>query len=278
MTKLTNDQKRQIIEAVNLHKAAKDWGNAQLSRETGINEGTISQMLSGKTDGTDRNWLLLKKVANPEGIEGLFQTKDFESVLRVCNMAIQHKMMLGLTGNTGMGKSTALTAFSKRKNVHYYYVDRTLTPRVFLKDLLRKMGVPYDGSLNDMLNQAAEELNTQIDPLVILDECGKLSDKMIGIIHSLRDKTIFNCGFVLAGMPDFQNMLIKLKNKGVTGYGEFYRRINDWHHLSGLTSEEIVFVLNKHGITGKEDQREYRRLTQFGDLMNAINKYKLNSL
>jgi DNA transposition AAA+ family ATPase len=181
--------------------------------------------------------------------------------------------MIGLIGDTGMGKSTTLKAASMRANTYYCYIDPTLTPKVFLKGLLRDMGISFDGSLNAMLNRAADELNMLNAPLLLLDECGKLSDAMVLMLHSLRDKTILNCGMVLAGMPNFKNRLIGHVNRGKTGYSEFFRRINMWHELKGLAASEITYVLNANGITDKEAQRDFRRLNRFGDLMNEILLY-----
>lgn len=89
-------------------------------------------------------------------------------------------------------------------------------------------------------------------------------------MHSLRDKTNRNCGIVLAGMPYFQDNLVKKKEKGIEGYGEFYRRINFWHTLEGLTRNEVEQVCKQHGITDENRIRELRANKRFGDLVNAI--------
>ena len=183
--------------------------------------------------------------------------------------------MIGLTGDTGMGKTTALKAFGLKQNVFYYYIDRTVNPRVFLERLLVDMGISFCGRLNDLQYKVVEELNTLQEPLLIIDESGKLGNKMIMLLHSLRDLTKDNCGIVLAGMPDFKNALIKNVNAGVTGYAEFFRRINIWHSLNGLSYDEIKMVLESNGITDKEAQRDYKRLNRFGDLMNEIMLQKL---
>ena len=205
----------------------------------------------------------------------LYNTRDYETVINACNAARSVKYMLGVTADTGMGKTTALQAYALRPNVFYYYLDSTVTPSIFLKDMLRIMGVKFEGTLNAMLNKIADELNTLAAPLVILDECGKMSARMMLLVHSMRDRTINNAGFVLAGMPDFKNSLIRCVERGKTGYGEFHRRINVWSELEGLSVEEINTVLADNGITDKNEQREFRKYRRFGDLMNEIKLYKL---
>jgi len=272
---MTNLQKENTQTAIAAYCTAKDISKRELATRIGVSPATISNMVNGKWDNIDnRLWKQVWNYVNPEHLNGLFQTSDCNSVFDLCNNAVKNKYMIGLIGNTGMGKTTALTAYAKRKNVFYYYIDGTVTPKIFLKDMLREMGVQFEGSLNAMLARIADELNTLNEPLVILDECAKLSDKMMLALHSLRDKTMQNCGLVLGGMPDFKNNLIKHANKGTTGYAEFLRRINIWHELKGLSTAEIVYILEANGITDKDTQREYRKLNRFGDLMNEINLYK----
>ncbi len=272
---MTNLQKEQTVQAIAAYTKAKDITKSELARIIGVSAATISNIANGKWDNIDdKLWRKVWNQVSPEHLAGLFQTGDCSSVFELCQNATENRRMIGLVGNTGMGKTTSLTAFANRRNVYYYYIDGTVSPRVFLKDLLRIMGVQFEGNLNAMLARIAEELNTMEQPLVILDECAKLSDKMILILHSLRDKTMQNCGYVLAGMPDFKNGLIKHVNRGTTGYAEFFRRINMWHELKGLSSSEILHILEQHGITEKEEQRDFKKLTRFGDLMNEINLYQ----
>jgi DNA transposition AAA+ family ATPase len=268
---MTNLQKEQTQAGIKKYLEDKDTSQNQLAYKLGISAATISHMLGGKWASiADEKWRKVWNYVNPEHLDGLFSTTDFNSVVTLCTNALKRKQMCGLSGDTGMGKTTALKAVAKGSNVHYYYVDGTVTPRVFLKDLLQEMGVPFAGGLNAMLSRIADELNTQADPLLIIDESAKLSDKMILIIHSLRDKTAGNCGIVLAGMPDFRNNLIKQVNRGTTGYAEFYRRINIWHEMNGLSGAEITAILDSYNITGKDAQREFKNLRKFGDLVNQI--------
>lgn len=250
-----------------------------LKNEAQISTALISNIFNGKWDNiSDSVWVRVWNIVNPERMAGLVETADFKGCLTLFNRVIKGKMMAGLLGDTGMGKTTFLSTVSMRENVFYFYIDSTVTPKVFLKSLLGKMNVNFEGTLNDMLSAAATELNGLINPVLLIDESAKLSDKMMLILHSLRDRTRNNCSMILAGMPDFKNKLIKFTNKGTTGYSEFFRRIEIWHEMRGLNPTDIKYILEANDITDAATQTDFRNCRRFGDLMNAIRLYKESTI
>ncbi len=277
MAKLTNEFKLQVQTAIAPYLKVKSITQKELATMLEISDAVISNIKNSKWESIeDKVWRKVWNLVNPENAGGLYNTRDYETIVNACNAARSVKYMVGITADTGMGKTTCLSAYAMRPNVFYYYLDGTVTPRIFLKDMLRIMGVKFEGTLNAMLNRIAEELNTIANPIVMVDECGKMSAKMMLLLHSLRDKTIGNAGFVLAGMPSWQSDLCRAVDRGKSGYGEFHRRINIWVTLDGLTWDEIKTVLTDNGITG-EEQKEFRKFTRFGDLMNEIKLYKLTA-
>ena len=129
--------------------------------------------------------------------------------------------------------------------------------------------------MNEMINRAADELNRLDNPLLIIDEAGKLNHTMILYLHVLRDKVRNNCGIVLAGMPYFKTNLQHYADREKEGYAEFLRRINIWQAFGGLSGKEIEEICCKNGITAPEKIRELKRKRRFGDLMNEIYLYKI---
>ncbi len=209
-------------------------------------------------------------------MQQVFETNDFSSVVTLCNRARRDNLMVGITADTGMGKTTALETYSKRKNVYYVVYDKTMKPKNFFIALLKQMGFDFEGTIHQMVNRIADELNAQSNPLIIVDEAGKINHTMILYLHVLRDKTIKNCGIVLAGMPYFKSNLIKFSNKEKEGYAEFFRRVNIWHTLTGLTKKETLLILDANGITDAETQKQLCYKKRFADLMNEI--YLLHSI
>ena len=212
----------------------------------------------------------MAKVEEKTMTNEIFETSDFSSTVTLCNNAKQNRLMVGIIADTGMGKTTTLELYSKRKNVYYVCYDKTMKPKHFFIALLREMGIDFEGTIHQMVNRIADELNNQQSPLVIIDEAGKITHTMILYLHVLRDKTIKNCGIVLAGMPYFKNNLIKFSNKEKEGYAEFFRRVNLWQVLTGLTRNEILLILEANGITDENTMKQLQYKKRFGDLMNEI--------
>lgn len=265
-------EKEQIKEACKSYIASKGLSQNKLATQIGISAGTISQILNGNWhDIKEEMWRKVwNKVSSVQTISDVFETTDFKACTNACDAAKKHHLMVGIIGDTGMGKTTTLEAYAQRKNVFYVVYDKTMKPKQFFIALLREMGISFEGSINEMVNRIADELNTISNPLLIIDEAGKIIQTMILYLHVLRDKTHKNCGIVLGGMPYFKSNLIKFSNKEKEGYAEFYRRINIWHSLKGLSRSEIMHICKESGIEDEETIKEMQGRKKFGELYNAI--------
>lgn len=243
-------EKEQIRNAINSYCIAKKVSKNEFATQVGVSSATLSNIENGKWDSIDEK--LWRKVWNKVGkdnLKKLISTNDLSTCFKACQASQDGHLMIGLTADTGMGKTTSLTAYSLRENVFYLVYEKSMAPKHFFIALLREMGIAFEGNINAMINRIASELNTIEKPLLIIDESGKLTHTMILYLHVLRDKTIENCGFVLAGMPYFRNNLTKFSNKQKEGYAEFLRRINMWQELKGLSRSEIAEICTIYKIT-----------------------------
>ena len=271
-------QKETIKQAINDYCSLKGISKNELANQIQVSSATLSKIANDNWESIDEK--LWRKIWNKVVINNtpdLLETTDFKACFTTCENAKKHHFMIGLIGDTGMGKTTALTTFALRKNVFYVAYDKTMKPKQFFIALLREMGIAFDGSINEMVNRIADELNTMANPLIIIDEAGKIVHTMILYLHVLRDKTLKNCGIVLGGMPYFKSNLIKFSNKEKEGYAEFFRRINIWHSLNGLSRKEVEDVCSINGITDKETLREMQTKKKFGELYNAILLLKIQN-
>ncbi len=269
-------EKTEIKGAINAYCKLKSISKNELATQLDISATTLSNIENENWKNIDqRMWQRIwNKVGRINQLE-LFTTKDYTATQNACHFARNNALMVGLIADTGMGKTTALLSYSHRKNTFYIKFDKTMRPRQFFAALLKEMGIAFEGNINEMVNRIADELNVMDNPLVIIDEAGKITHTMILYLQDLKDNTHLNCGYVLAGMPYFKSNLIKLSNKQKEGYAEFYRRINLWQTLEGLTRDEIKAICNQYGVTNTEQQRNFYHKKRFGDLVNALILQKL---
>lgn len=264
-------EKGEIKKTVNQYCKEKGISMCQFALKTGVSDAALSNLNNERWDKISEGTLLsLWNFCKINMVDDLYPTADFVSAFKMCNIARKHHFMIGLIADTGMGKTTALTAYGRQKNVFYVCYEKAMNPRQFFLALLRELGYPFEANLNEMISRAANELNKLENPLLIIDEAGKLNQTMLEYLHVLRDKIKNNCGVILAGMPYFRNNLLKMAAKEKEGIPEFLRRINLWHSFLGLQPKEIEDICRKNGIDDPNRIKELKRKKRFGDLMNEI--------
>ena len=148
-----------------------------------------------------------------------------------------------LTGEAGVGKSTAIRAFLARLDDRTYnvcYVGNTDSTRSVLRQLAWSLGmrmVHLQGDLKDEVHQRIWTLWTEHAKrtILVVDEAQAFGSKALG---ELRLLTNFNCdadsplGLLLAGAPSLRAEMKQLPNKALD------ERIMIRHHLAGLSAIE----------------------------------------
>lgn len=268
--------KSEIKNAIGKYCGEKGISRKELSTRIGVSNATLSNIENDKWDNIDdKMWTKIWNYIRPMNIPKLYNTSDYETANALCASAQDHNMMVGLVADTGMGKTTALLDYARRENVFYIYYDANMRPNHFYHELGKQLGYDYDATMYNMVNRACDVLNSLHKPLIIIDEAGKLTDPMLLSLHTLRDKTIQNCGIVLGGMPYFKNNLIKKTNKQKVGISEFLRRVQVWNELQGLSKVEIEYICEANGITEPAELKRFAHKKRFGDLTNELLLYKI---
>ena len=264
-------EKNELKARISGYCSEKGLSKADLAVKAKVSEATLSAIENERWEKiSDSMVKKLQSFLKSETAGNIYDTADFTAVVSLCDTARKHKLMIGLVGDTGTGKTTSLTAYSRRKNTYRLTFEKSMNPKQFFASLLSEMGIEPVGNINTMVNKAANGLNCKEEPLLVIDEAGKITHPVLLYLHDLREKTKGNCGIVLAGMPYFRDNLKKNAQRGKEGYSEFLRRINLWHTLGGLSASEARFVARSNGITEPEELRELSQKRRFGDLMNEI--------
>lgn len=153
-----------------------------------------------------------------------------------------------------------------------------MNAKLFYASILDSMGL-YDqqrgNSLYQLIRKIVYLLNEDYSKkLLVIDEAGKFTQKMLEYLHELRDDTIDSTGIVLAGPSYFQRNLIKWKNSNKDGMPEIYRRINEWIELDKPVLGEIREICYANYIQDEDIIKMlYKECFNFGELNNRIGKY-----
>jgi DNA transposition AAA+ family ATPase len=113
--------------------------------------------------------------------------------LGLCDVALEKAMsrtnrlpgIVCMYGPSGYGKSIAAMYVANRRRAYYVQAKSVWTKKSALKAILHEMGIRPLPLINDMLDQAAEELAKSGRPL-IMDEMDYLVEKnAVNLIHDL---------------------------------------------------------------------------------------------
>lgn len=203
---MTNlQQKIELKARISQYCEERGLSRADFAVKAGVSPATLSAIDNEQWNKISDSMLRrLENIVAQGSAASVYTTSDFEAVMKLCETAREHKLMIGLIGDTGTGKTTALNAFAYSKNVYKVSFEKSMNPRQFFKSLLREIGIDFDDNVNSMIGRVAQELNMKKSPLLIIDEAGKITHPVMLYLHDLREKTMLNCGIVLAGMPYFK--------------------------------------------------------------------------
>jgi hypothetical protein len=248
---------------------------AVAAEQLGITSGQVTFFKNA--DWTNISEATFNKIKHKFKINdwGTYATLNFGLGITVAQATKEDSCMVGLIGETGFGKTHLLTTFAKKQPDTYYALcDTEMTKYSFLRELCKVVGVRNyaEYSKSDMINSIVRTLTRDgKKPLLILDDVGKLSDANLRLIQIVYDRTEFQCGILLAGMPYLKANIERKAAKDLKGFQELQRRIKHWEELKALKMQDVQLVCTENGITD-ESAINYlaRECTDFGTLRNMI--------
>ncbi|PKP46975.1 MAG: hypothetical protein CVT95_06275 [Bacteroidetes bacterium HGW-Bacteroidetes-12] len=270
-------EKTVIKQALNVFSKKKGMSKNELANKLGVSSATLSNIENERWEKIKDEMLL--KIWN--AIKGsdwqLVETSNFQTIFKTCEHAKEQHRMVGVIGATGTGKTTALNEYYIcNENTFYIVCQKSTTSRVFFKQLLREMGVLFAGTLYEMIERVADELNKREQPLLLIDEAGKLSQTVLEHIHDLRNKTEHTTGILMVGVEYFKTNLETAAKKNKEGMPEFYDRIASWVELSTPRKDEIRSICEVNGITNPELVARMQKSQTFRTLSNYIGNVKFH--
>lgn len=272
---MKNEQKQQIAAEIELILSSGKISQNQLSHKVGISPAHLINVRDKEKHGlvSSRTWQRLnayfsswKEIA----------TYNLNGCVSVCRDAQENARMLGIYGETGYGKTTALKHYArKNQNAFYVLADCMMSRKGFLKAIAESLGIESEGTAEALKFLIIARLNALESPLLMIDDAGKLDDKNFRVIQILFDATEGNSGFVLAGMPYLKNYIDRSTRAGKMGFGELARRVGWWEMLDAPTFEEVEKLCSSNGVKDAECIRFiFNSCKNFGTIKETINTAK----
>ena len=263
--------KTELKSLINDYCKDKGISKADFARRAGVSGATLSSIEGGRFDlisetMANRLFALLNEAVG----QTIYKTRDFNAVQKACEVARQHHFMIGITGDTGTGKTTALTHFARNRGVYKITLTKSMHQRFFLDAFLKELGQECYGSLGDKVAKIVDFINAKANALILIDEAGKMTPNVMLLLHDIREATRFNCGIVMAGMPYFRTNLERNAKRQQVGFAEFMRRVNLWQELDGLNRTEIEAIIEDKGYSKETDMQQFAGFRRFADLENKI--------
>jgi type II secretory pathway predicted ATPase ExeA len=156
-------------------------------------------------------------------VDNLYTTPRTDELLSRLDYAARNRKFIVVTGAVGVGKSTITRCFVTTIDRNcfrcIYIADSALTPRVFYWEVLTQMSADEkpsfyrsEGKRKMMSRFASLTENSQIIPIVIIDEAHKLSASMLEetrfLLNNDMDSKNLMC-LVLVGQPELRTKLSK---------------------------------------------------------------------
>jgi DNA-binding Xre family transcriptional regulator len=256
--------------------AKKQVSKVKLAKKIGISHAVLTYIDQEQWEMVSDEMLL--KIINALKVDRtgeyrLIKTENFNTVQSLCSDATLRHMMFGLIGYTGAGKTTALNQYyTSTPNVYYVECKNIMNRKQFFASILKELGVNAAGTVYDMVNRIIDEFNSKENPLLIIDEAGKLSHTLILDLHDLRNETQYNLGIILSGCEYFKDNLETAVRRNKQGVPEFYSRVVSWQILSKPSRREIAAIFEANGVDDDEFTRQ--RFSNFREVYNTVSNFR----
>jgi len=220
----------------------------------------------------------MRKIDN--NAEVIIETDNLVTTQLACSDAMINKDMIAVIGPAGSGKTTGFKDFQKKHPEHVFIVNarKSMSARQFYSSIANSIAdesydshIPLFFCINKAANVFIEDSSNK---LLIIDEAGKFSPQMLEYLHEFRDLTKETTGIILGGVDYFQKHLVQWNEKNKQGMPEVYSRISSWHQLSKPLYQEVIAIIQAHGIKDAVFERSCKGIENFRILKNKIGLYK----
>ena len=269
--------KQSILDQIEQQIANTGISQSRLARKLDVSQAQLSNIRKGSWGKvSDSMWNKIRAALGMGGAEWkLIQTNNFALIHEVCTEAQANHQMVGIIGSPGFGKTKALQAYSRQNSqVGYVLCDFLMTQKVFLETVANSFGIDTGGTRIEIMERICTRMNEAGNALLILDDLGKVNDRIYKIIQLFYDRTEGNAGIVVAGVQSLRNYLEKCAHRDKVGFRELLSRIEYWQELRGPARSEVKGLCNMYGI---EDGDVVRFITRVSDNFRILRSLITNA-
>lgn len=185
----------------------------------------------------------------------IVETRVYRRMHSLLRDAQENALMLAVTGDAGCGKSEAVRGYAAaNRNVYGLLCSECWSCRRFLRELLQSVGVKRQGgTVADMADGIVRALGHRENPLVVLDEADKLSERSLCLLVSLQNRLEGRAGIVLCATDYLEKRIRQGIRTNRKGYRELYSRIGSrFIPLQAVNGEDIAAVCTANGVADPE--------------------------
>lgn len=279
----------EVIAKIKDYMEANGLTNTQMARQLNISRSTFSQYLNGKYTGNndlprkqaiDFFNLAVELPATPEKM--YVETEQAQKVFTVSRFAQRKGLLALIIGPAGVGKTTALEAYTKKTSQAVMVTAYPgIPPNRLYKRLMGKLKyekIGDDATLIEVLISSLKGKNM----LLIIDEGHYMKLNLLEQLRHIQDMS--GVGVVLSGNFDLHD---RMKGKDMAKYAHLYSRaalkvtisgepgraqVKEMMEKKGLPVDRasVDFMMNKASAPG-----HYRIVRNIGEL--AVEMAEMNN-
>lgn len=201
----------------------KKLRNNELAAIFGRSEGTISDLISGSKEFTDKLISNIEAKLNDYTADSNLVTslRQYSQMWNLATACKESSDMRLIVGNTGIGKSVVMRKYAEQhSHVHYLKIDRRYTWNKLLLKMTQTMGIKLaklkkpgaiytTAYLYDKIVREAEDKSGH-NPLLIIDESEVLSNAIYRHIKNLYTATEGLLGIIIIGITEVRSRIARI--------------------------------------------------------------------
>ncbi|MBK8473305.1 MAG: AAA family ATPase [Sphingobacteriales bacterium] len=183
-TAAENSYRDQVRDALRLYLDDKSISQSDFAKAGGASNATVTQVLNGTYAAQgdvmhNKIATYLRKmgvVDNSAAVWKTLETANYATMRQTIAHAQQRRGIYCICGDTGSGKTTAMTDIARKMPAATYLLcDYLMTKKAFVSELAQAMGVRIvSNNIRDLVQAICDNVRSKKGAVLLLDDVGKL--------------------------------------------------------------------------------------------------------